>query len=45
MLEAEAAKHGREPLNLDWCFVDEAMVELPDQTPQWAPPPPRRAAR
>jgi hypothetical protein len=24
------------PEGWDWCYVDEDMIDLPDQTPQWA---------
>ena len=27
------------PEGWGWCFVDETMVDLPDQTPQWGPIP------
>mgnify|MGYP000014584484 FL=1 len=27
------------PEGWGWCFVDEAMVDLPDQTQQWGPIP------
>jgi hypothetical protein len=27
------------PEGWGWCYIDETMVDLPDQTPQWAPIP------